>query len=235
MRENSFIGKKENALKYKKTLIITTLFALCITFFVVFHATIFKIEEVEITGLEWVQKDAIIHLISLDESLLSLNTKALVKKIMDLNYIDEVLISRKLLKGLSIQIKEKSIVAQIIFKDKKYYLTAKNEILTEKSYILPKKIPIVFLQNNVENSQLMGISACLERMKFYDKNFFSKINQISFDEQEDANIFIMDSKKNYILRKTLHLEDLLRVRYLEGQKLNYGVFDLRGSYVVVKG
>ncbi len=233
MRENSFIGKKENALKYKKTLIITTLFALCITFFVVFHATIFKIEEVEITGLEWVQKDAIIHLISLDESLLSLNTKALVKKIMDLNYIDEVLISRKLLKGLSIQIKEKSIVAQIIFKDKKYYLTAKNEILTEKSYILPKKIPV--LQNNVKNSQLMGISACLERMKFYDKNFFSKINQISFDEQEDANIFIMDSKKNYILRKTLHLEDLLRVRYLEGQKLNYGVFDLRGSYVVVKG
>lgn len=235
MRENSFIGKKENALKYKKTLLFTSLFAICITFFVVFHATIFKIEEVEITGLEWVQKDAITQLISLDESLLSLNTKTLVKKIMDLNYIEEVLISRKLLKGLSIQIKEKSIVAQITFKDKKYYLTAKNEILTEKSYILPKKTPVIFLQNNIENSQLMGISACLERMKFYDKNFFSKINQISFDEQEDANIFIMDSKKNYILRKTLHLEDLLRVRYLEGQKLNYGIFDLRGSYVVVKG
>jgi len=158
-----------------------------------------------------------------------------MKKIMATGYAEEVLITRQLLDRLIIEVKEKSVVARIFFQEKSYYLTAKNEILTEKSYLLPKKVPEIFLQNRIESSRLIWLAGHLEKMKFHDENFFSKIHQISFEESEDSYNFIMDSKRIYILSENFKLEDLLRVRYLEGQISDYRVFDLRGSYIIVRG
>lgn len=201
----------------------------------VFHRQIFQIREITFEGLSWIPQSILEKMVNREESLLSLNREELIQRIMSTGYVEKVLISRKLLNGLVIQVQEKSVVAKLIFQEKNYYLTAKNEILSEKNELLPKKVPVIFLKNKVENARLMWLSAHLEKMKFHDRNFFDKINQISFEDSEGANIFIMDSKKVYVLGEKFKLEDLLRVRYLEGQTSDFGVFDLRGSYVVVKG
>lgn len=197
------------------------------------HKTIFPVRYVEISGTEFLKKEMIISLIPQNESLFSIKREALAKKIMDLGLVEKVQISIGLLDKLFIRIQEKSLIGKLTHKEKKYYLTAKGYVLSEKSYILDKHLPEIKLKNKLENSKLLILCNNLELIKFHDPNFFSKIEKISFDGIENSYIFIRINQKEYVLNTIFKLEDILKVRLLDRQKLAYQIFDLRENDMIV--
>ncbi len=216
----------------RKTLIIF-IFVIMISVLFLFHKKIFFIKKIDIQGSHWIKKSIIKKMVNQKESLIFLDKEKLTQKIMKLGYIKEVNITIDLLNKLIIKVKEKSVVAEVVFKNKRYYLTSKGEILRGKSYVLRKKIPRIMLKKKIDVKQLSAISNNLEFLKFHDLNFFKKISEIAFDEINNSDIFIVCRSNKYILKSNFNLDDLLKIKFLEKKKLKYKIFDMRGNYIVV--
>ena len=233
MRKNFSVRAQEKKINPKKILVFG-IFFLTAVFFFVFHKSILPIEKLEINGLFLINKEEIAKMVQINESLLSIDKEDLTSKIFSLGFVDEVNISVKLLNKLVIQIKEKEIVARIIYQDKKYYLTSKGLLLSEKSYIHKYNFPEINLKKKIDSQRLILLSYHLALMKFYDKNFFFKISEISFEGIENSDIFIICNFKKYIFNWNLQFEDFLKMRYLDSLNLSYRVYDLRGKYILTK-
>lgn len=201
---------------------------------VLFHRQVFPIREVEIRGNRLIDPEAIRKSVNIQESLLSLDKEKLAKDIRTFPLVEEVRISLQLFDKLVIEIREKEIVAEIHYNQKRYYLTSEGLILSEKSYIRHQDFPRIYLKKKVDNYRLILVSNHLGKIKFYNKNFFEKIEEISLNGSEHTDIFIKESDRRYLLNPIPNLEDFLKVEYLESQDLQFKVLDLRGNYVIVR-
>lgn len=220
----------------KKNLLLISFSAVCILVALFFlHPYIFPLKEICIEGNEIVKKKYLQTLMPKKEmGLFEVNREDLAKKLKSLPYIESVRISRKLFTELLVEIKEKNLVAEIVFNKKKYYLSSKGLVITEKNYINNIKLPVISLKNKVTSSRLILLSAHLAVIKFHYKNFFNKISEISLDSKGKTDIFIKENQSLYILNSKPSLEDFLRLVFLSKQQLKHKVLDLRGNYILVK-
>jgi hypothetical protein len=218
-------------------LTVTGIILILVAGIALFHKNLFPIRKMDVRGNQLISSEKFLEFLPRGESLISLDKEALANRIKKLEFVDGVRLSIKLFDTLIIEVKEKKIVGQIIYKKKKYYLSAKAEILPEKSYLSKEIFPEFKIEKKVDKQRLILLSRHLSMMNFYDKNFFKKIEEISLDALENTDIFIrngQDGRRHYILNSEPELEDFLRIRFLENQNPDYQVLDLRGNYLIVR-